>query len=255
MCRPMGPLLRSDTCTVLWMVVKSAPAIDWCINRGYYTRGHFIWNLSNEHSASLINFIWNDHECNIQFIIWLSKGSCFAFKVDIISMKQCIIVTDVVMMLLVPAESVNTRVVITLFMTWRYPLNNSDVIWQYIRGQLDLLDRFLSNVCSCTMGFLDNILNNVNAANLGKRYILLWWNLALLSNKDKPEVGSTLGSHTLCDNWVHIFAFKTVVSNANSSTFGRTCFKLHGIQILSNDHTVHILKYLYEDFQRRHLKT
>ena len=29
---------------------------------------------------------------------------------------------------LIPAESVNTRVAITLFMTWRYPLNNSDVI-------------------------------------------------------------------------------------------------------------------------------
>ena len=38
---------------------------------------------------------------------------------------------------------------------------------------LDLLDPFLSNVCSCTMGFLDNILNNVNAAYLGKRYVLL----------------------------------------------------------------------------------
>ena len=36
--------------------------------------------------------------------------------------------TDVVMTLLVPAESVNTRVVITLFMTGRYTLNNSDVI-------------------------------------------------------------------------------------------------------------------------------
>ena len=29
---------------------------------------------------------------------------------------------------------------------------------------------------------------------------------------------------------------------------------MHGIQILSNDHTVHILKYLCEEFQRRHFK-
>ena len=36
-----------------------------------------------------------------------------------------------------------------------------------ILGQLDLLDPFLSNVCSYTLGFLDNILNNVNAAHLG----------------------------------------------------------------------------------------
>ena len=58
----------------------------------------------------------------------LSKELSIAFKVDNISTKKCIVVTDVVMTLLVPAESVNTRVVITLFMTLRYPLNNSDVI-------------------------------------------------------------------------------------------------------------------------------
>ena len=39
-------------------------------NRGSYTRGHFIWNLWNEPSASFINFILNDHECKILFIIW-----------------------------------------------------------------------------------------------------------------------------------------------------------------------------------------
>ena len=42
--------------------------------------------------------------------------------------EKCIVVSDVVMTLLVPAESVNKRVVITLFMTSRYPLNNSDVM-------------------------------------------------------------------------------------------------------------------------------
>ena len=38
---------------------------------------------------------------------------------------------DVVMTLLVPADSEMYRVVITLlFMTRRYPLNNSDIMWQ-----------------------------------------------------------------------------------------------------------------------------
>ena len=37
------------------------------LHRGSYTRGHFIWNLWNEPSASFINFIWNDHECKILF--------------------------------------------------------------------------------------------------------------------------------------------------------------------------------------------
>ena len=38
--------------------------------RGSYTRGHFIWNLWNKPVVSFINFVWNDHECNILFIIW-----------------------------------------------------------------------------------------------------------------------------------------------------------------------------------------
>ena len=42
------------------------------INRGSYTSGHFIC-LWNEPLASFINFIWNDHECKILFIIWLFK--------------------------------------------------------------------------------------------------------------------------------------------------------------------------------------
>ena len=42
------------------------------MNRGSYTSDHFIWNLLNEPSASLINFIWNDHKWKIMFIIWLT---------------------------------------------------------------------------------------------------------------------------------------------------------------------------------------
>ena len=41
------------------------------INRGSYTSCHFIWNLWNEPLGSFINFIWNDHECKILFIMWL----------------------------------------------------------------------------------------------------------------------------------------------------------------------------------------
>ena len=42
--------------------------------------------------------------------------------------QMFIVVTDVVTTLLVPAKSVMKRVVITLFMTWRYLLNNSNVM-------------------------------------------------------------------------------------------------------------------------------
>ena len=40
------------------------------VYRGSYTSGHFVWNLWNEPLASFINFIWNDHECKVLFIIW-----------------------------------------------------------------------------------------------------------------------------------------------------------------------------------------
>ena len=42
-------------------------------NRGSYMRGHFIWNLWNEPLASSMNFIWNDYECKIMFILWPFK--------------------------------------------------------------------------------------------------------------------------------------------------------------------------------------
>ena len=47
----------------------------------------------------------------------LSKEVFIAFKVDIYINEKCVFVMDVVMTFLVPAKSVNTRVVITLFMT------------------------------------------------------------------------------------------------------------------------------------------
>ena len=50
-----------------------------------------------------------------------------------ISMKICIDVADVVMTLHDPAESVMLRVVITEFMTCRYLLNNSNVIFFMIK--------------------------------------------------------------------------------------------------------------------------
>ena len=36
---------------------------------GDYMNGHFMWKVWNQPLASFINFIWNDHECKILFII------------------------------------------------------------------------------------------------------------------------------------------------------------------------------------------
>ena len=86
--------------------MKTKNIIRKTIHRQSYTSDHFIWNLFNEPLASLINLIWNDHECKILGIIWPFKCNFTAFKVCFISMKICSVVNDVIMMLLVPAESV-----------------------------------------------------------------------------------------------------------------------------------------------------
>ena len=56
------------------------------------------------------------------------KKDFIAFKVDIFSKKIYIVVTDVVNDVTCSSRSVNTCVVITLFITWHYQLENSDVI-------------------------------------------------------------------------------------------------------------------------------
>ena len=90
------------------------------VYRGSYTRDHFIINLLNEPLASSINLIWKDHECKILFIIWPFKGNFIAFKVYFHENLHCC--NGRCHDLFVPAESVIEHVVITLFMTWCYPL-------------------------------------------------------------------------------------------------------------------------------------
>ena len=55
-------------------------------NRGYYTSGHY-----QTPQARLINFISNDHECNILLSYDLSKEGFITFKVDIISKKNALL--------------------------------------------------------------------------------------------------------------------------------------------------------------------
>ena len=67
-----------------------------------YTSGHFIWNLWNEPLVCFINFIRNDHECKILFII-------LPFKMNIISIRKRIVGTDVVNDVTSTHQSVTTR--------------------------------------------------------------------------------------------------------------------------------------------------
>ena len=63
-------------------------------------------------------------------IINLSNKLTIAFKVNIISTKNALLSQKLFWRHSFPSESdINTCVVITLFMTWHHPLNNSDVIW------------------------------------------------------------------------------------------------------------------------------
>ena len=95
------------------------------LNRGSDTSGHFIWNLWNEPLASFINFIRNDHECKIPFIIWpLIKENLSPPNLTLVQCEKhcwhgrCHY-----------APKRYFTCGHTIFMTWRYPLNNSDAIW------------------------------------------------------------------------------------------------------------------------------
>ena len=57
----------------------------------------------------------------------LSKELFIAFKVNVISTKHALFISDV-MTLLFPVENDNICVVITSLMTRHYPLNNSEVM-------------------------------------------------------------------------------------------------------------------------------
>ena len=87
------------------------------INRGSYTSGHFISNLWNEPLASFINFIRNDHECKILFIIWLFKWVFIAFKVDIISIEN-IKLSRTASWRFAPVTKCYVTCGHTVFMTW-----------------------------------------------------------------------------------------------------------------------------------------
>ena len=112
--------LLSNKCSRMW---RQHLEYRWS-----YTRGHFIWNLWNEPLASFINFIWNDHSCKILFIIWPFKLDFIVFKVDIISIENATLSrTSLWRYMYAPKCYVTCDH--NIFMTWRYPLNNSDVIW------------------------------------------------------------------------------------------------------------------------------
>ena len=98
------------------------------INWGSYMSGHFVWSLWNEPSASFINFILNDHECKILFIIWLFKLDFIILKVAIISTENATL-SRMSLWRYMFALKCSVTCGHMIFMTWRYPLNNSDVIW------------------------------------------------------------------------------------------------------------------------------
>ena len=94
-------------------------------DRGSYTSGHFIWSLWNKILASFINFIWNDQECKILFTIWPFPTGFYCF------LKWTLHATLSRMSLWRYTYAPKCYVTCghNIFMTWRYPLTNSDVIW------------------------------------------------------------------------------------------------------------------------------
>ena len=101
----MNELQIQDNYRIVWNA-------QYPINRGSYTSGHFIWNLLNEPVASFINFIWNDHECKILFIIWPFKMGFNHLQNDHYFNKKHMVDTVFVSDLTSMGQSVITHVVI-----------------------------------------------------------------------------------------------------------------------------------------------
>ena len=68
----------------------------WIVDRGSYTGGHFIWNLWNSPKAHFINFILNDNECKIRFIIWPFKMRFYRLQNELCFNKKRNVDMDVV---------------------------------------------------------------------------------------------------------------------------------------------------------------
>ena len=94
----------------------------WCNrHRGSYTSGHS--------SARFINFIWNVHECKILFIIWAFKMGFYRFQNGLFFSLKTYCWHGRCQRRHAFAPKFYYTCGHTIFMTWCYPLNNSDVIW------------------------------------------------------------------------------------------------------------------------------
>ena len=94
-----------------------------------YTSVHFIWKLWNEPSASFINCIWNDHKCRYCLLYDSVKWDLITYKIYTISGKKTHCWHRRWQWRYIYAPKCDYTCGHTIFMTWRYSLNNSDVIW------------------------------------------------------------------------------------------------------------------------------
>ena len=83
-----------------------------------------IWKLWNEPSASFINFIWNDHECKILFIIWPFKTGFLSPSKWTLFQQETHWWHGRCQWRYFYAPKCYYTCGHTIFMTWRYPLNN-----------------------------------------------------------------------------------------------------------------------------------
>ena len=98
-------------------------------HRWSYTNGHFMLNLVNEPSASFVNFIWNDQECKILFIIW-------PFKWDFIALKWTLF------------QQENALLTCMLSMAWRLRTK----VWVHV-SSYEFYDTMLSTDSNMTLTF------------------------------------------------------------------------------------------------------
>ena len=137
-----------------------------CINRDSYIRGHFILDL-------LFSYIYYEMTTDVKFCytIWhyflfLNVSFCrrsWRFNRNKLTFQQKHNIVTVDVMSLLASNRVLCNLCSKSFITWRYPLGNSDVIWLTAWRCIDVNVTYKSHYLTLTL--LRNCINVMTSWN------------------------------------------------------------------------------------------
>ena len=122
-------VIITTTATPVTVTTQALKVREHVLYWGSYSSGHFVWNLWNEPLVSFIKFIWKDHKFKILFITWPFKIWLYRFQNENYFSKKMHCWHGHCQWRYAFAPKCYYTCVHTIFMTWHYPLINSDLMW------------------------------------------------------------------------------------------------------------------------------